>query len=81
MPESLRARERLPEGASVETVEYRGWKGYKNGALLRIAEGHFEVLVTMDDNLPDQQDLQQFGLAVAILRARSKEGEEAQGAV
>ena len=42
------------------------------GALLRAAEGHFDVFVTMDDNLPDQQHLQQFDLAVAILRARSK---------
>ena len=56
----------------VETVEYRGWKGLKNGALLRAAQEHFDVLVTMDHNLPDQQPLQQFNIGVAILRASSK---------
>lgn len=56
----------------VETVEYRGWKGLKNGALLRAAQEYFDVLVTMDNHLPDQQPLQQFDIAVAILRAPSK---------
>ena len=50
----------------VETVEYRGWKGLKNGALLRAAQEHFDVLVTIDNNLPDQQPLQQFDIGVAI---------------
>ena len=49
---------------------------FKNGALLRAAEEHFDVLVTMDDNLPDQQHLRQYNLAVAVLRARSKSLEE-----
>ena len=60
------------QAAEVETVEYRGWKGMKNGALLRAAEEHFDVLVTMDNNLPEQQPLKQFNIAVAILRAPSK---------
>ena len=68
----IRLRFHFPERVNVETVEYRGWKGHKNDALLRAAEDHFDVFLTMDDNLPDQQDLQQFDLAVAILRARSK---------
>jgi len=68
----IRLRLHFAETVSVETVEHRGWKGQKNGELLRAAEGHFDVFVTMDDNLPDQQHLQQFDLAVAILRARSK---------
>ena len=68
----IRLRLHFAEPANVETVEYRGWKGQKNGALLRVAEDHFDVFVTMDDNLPDQQHLQQFDLAAAILRARSK---------
>ena len=58
--------------AEVETVEYRGWKGLKNGALLRTAAEHFDVLVTMDNNLPKQQPLKQFNIAVAILRTPSK---------
>ena len=58
--------------AEVETVEYRGWKGLRNGSLLRAAQEHFDVLVTMDNNLPEQQPLSQFNIAAAILRAPSK---------
>ena len=49
--------------AEVETVEYRSWKGLKNGALLRAAEEHFDVLVTMDNNFPEQQRLKQSTFA------------------
>jgi predicted nuclease of predicted toxin-antitoxin system len=68
----IRLRSHFPQGVHVETVDYRGWKGRKNGELLSAAESDFDVLVTMDDNLPDQQNIQQFDLAVVILRARSK---------
>jgi len=68
----IRLRLYFAEGVNVETVEYRGWKGFKNGALLQAVEDYFDVFVTMDNNLPDQQYLQQYKLAVAILRARSK---------
>lgn len=37
----IRLRLNFPEGVDVETVEYRGWKGYQNGDLLRAAEAHF----------------------------------------
>ena len=68
----IRLRHYFQTEVVVETVEYRGWKGLQNGALLRAAQDHFDVFVTMDDNLPDQQPLPQFQLAVAILRASSK---------
>ena len=58
--------------AEVETVDFRGWKGLKNGDLLRAAEEHFDVLVTMDNNLSEQQSLRQFSIAVAVLRAPRK---------
>jgi predicted nuclease of predicted toxin-antitoxin system len=57
----IRLRLHFPQTTKVETVKYRGWKGYKNGELLRAAEDHFDVFVTMDDHLPDQQALQHFG--------------------
>ena len=50
----------------------------KNGALLRAAQEHFDVLVTTDNHLAEQQPLQQFDLAVVILRARSKSLTELQ---
>ena len=68
----IRLRLYFQSEVEVETVEYRGWKGLKNGALLRAAQEYFDVLVTMDNHLPDQQPLQQFDIAVAILCAPSK---------
>lgn len=53
LDEDLPVRLRLCfQAAEVETVECRGWKGLKNGSLLHAAEEHFDVLVTMDNNLP-----------------------------
>ena len=66
-------RNHLGEGVLAETVLFRGWKGLKNGALLRAAEADYDALITMDDNLPNQQNLASFALAVIILRARSKQ--------
>lgn len=68
----VRLRQHFGEDVEVATVEYQGWKGFKNGKLLRAAAAEFDVLVTMDDNLPSQQNLAQFDLAIVILRARSK---------
>lgn len=68
----IRLRLHFPNEIIVQTVEYRGWKGLKNGALLGAAEADFDVLLTMDDNLPEQQRLQQFDVGVVALRARSK---------
>ena len=72
----IRLRHHFPSPGDVETVEYRGWKGLKNGELLRVAQEYFDVIVTLDDNLPDQQPLQQFDLAVVILRPQNKTLEE-----
>ena len=68
----IRLRLYFKEEVTVETVEFRGWKGLKNGALLHAAQEHFDVLVTMDNSLPDQQQLRQFDLGVAILRPSRK---------
>lgn len=65
-------RHHFSEGIVAETVSYRGWKGLGNGDLLNAAEHDYDALVTMDGNIPDQQHLEQFGLAVLILKARSK---------
>ena len=66
-----RLRLEFPPGHDVETVEYRGWKGLKNGALLRNADPHFDVLVTLDRNLPNQQNLKNVQLGIIVLRART----------
>lgn len=69
---NTRLRHAFSDEHRVETVEYQGWKGMKNGELLAVASEEFDVFVTMDDGLPDQQNLDAYDLAVVILRARSK---------
>lgn len=58
-------------GHEVLTVPEAGWAGKENSELLTLAGGHFEVFLTVDQNLAAQQDLGQTGLAVIVLTARS----------
>jgi predicted nuclease of predicted toxin-antitoxin system len=58
-------------GHECKTVVECGWSGKKNGELLTLADALFDLLLTLDKNLPYQQDLTTKRLAVLILRARS----------
>ena len=58
-------------GHEVLTVEQAGLKGVKNGALLREASNNFDVLITVDQNIPLQQNLSGLSIAIVILVARS----------
>ena len=58
-------------GHDVKTVPEAGWAALKNGDLLSRAHHEFDALVTTDRNLPFQQDLSRFSIAVIVLRARS----------
>lgn len=44
-----------------------GWQGIKNGKLLEMADGQFEVMISTDRNLPYQQNLNGKKLSVIIL--------------
>ena len=57
-------------GHEVLTVEQAGLKGLRNGQLLRAASGRFDLLLTVDQNLQYQQNLNTFALAVVVLKAR-----------
>ena len=54
-------------GHLVSTVEEAGLKGLKNGALLQAANSEFDVLITVDKNIPYQQNLQSLTIAIMIL--------------
>lgn len=54
----------------VQTVPQMGWASKKNGELLRLAEGQFDVLVTTDQRLSYQQSVASFAIAVVVLVAR-----------
>jgi hypothetical protein len=54
----------------VYTVRDRGWLGTKNGALPALMVGAgFEVFITVDRNLPSQQNLGKLPLTVFVPRA------------
>jgi len=55
----------------VLTVADQGWVGISNGQLLSLAAAEFDVFVTVDRNLPFQQHLPKFDIAVILLRART----------
>ena len=52
---------------SISNVEEMGWRGIKNGALLDLMSGKFQILITTDKNLPSQQNLGKRQISVIIL--------------
>ncbi len=68
-----RLRRELP-GHNVVTVRDAGWSGIKNGRLLRLMESEgFEVFVTLDANLPHQNDIAKTSVAFVVLRAANSQ--------
>ena len=57
-------------GHEVDTVEEAGFKGLENGDLLKAASGVYEVLITVDRNIPYQQNLAGLNIAILILAAK-----------
>jgi predicted nuclease of predicted toxin-antitoxin system len=56
-------------GHECRTVQEAGWSGKQNGELLAVAEGGFDVFVTLDTNLRYQQNLSGRNLAIVVLVA------------
>jgi hypothetical protein len=52
---------------SISNVEEMGWRGIKNGQLLDLMSGQFQILVTTDKNLPSQQNLKKRRISAVIL--------------
>ena len=57
----------------VSTVVREGWSGIKNGKLSALAAERFDALITVDKNLPYQQNTRSLPLAVMVLDAPSNE--------
>lgn len=54
----------------IQTVVTMQWGGIKNGALLQLIEQHgFDVFLTGDKNMPNQQQLARRPFAVLIMSA------------
>ena len=54
-----------------QTVPEAGLAGKKNGELIGLAEGRFDVLVTLDKGLEFQQNLTGREIAIVLIRSKS----------
>jgi hypothetical protein len=61
-------------GPAVRTVPLEGWSGKKNGELLALmTAAGFEVLLTVDQATPHQQNLRAAGAAIVIMTGPSNQ--------
>ena len=66
-----RLRRELPD-QDVHTVPEMGWSGKKNGELLQLMAGQsFDVLLTVDQSIRHQQNLQKAGFGLIVLIAQT----------
>jgi predicted nuclease of predicted toxin-antitoxin system len=62
-------------GRDCQTVPEAGLAGKMNGELLDLAEGKFDVFVTLDKGLEFQQNLGGRTIAVVLIRSKIKPGQ------
>jgi predicted nuclease of predicted toxin-antitoxin system len=62
---------RTAMGHECQTVRQAGFGSKKNGELLTIAEGRWDVLLTSDRNIKYQQNMTGRSVSIVILRAKS----------
>lgn len=58
-------------GHEVRTAPEMGWADLDEGPLLDAMEGLFDVLVTVDKNLPKQQRVSTRPFGIVVLRAKT----------
>jgi predicted nuclease of predicted toxin-antitoxin system len=58
-------------GHECQTVRRAGLGSKKNGELLTLAEGRWDVLLTSDRNIKNQQNMTGRSVSILILRAKS----------
>jgi predicted nuclease of predicted toxin-antitoxin system len=54
-----------------KSVKQLGWEHVDDGALLSLAATQFDVFLTVDKDLPREQDIAKFKIAVIVLRGRT----------
>ena len=60
-------------GHDARTVQDSGWAGIKNGALLKLANGLFDELLTVDQGIEYQQNLSGLSISVVVMMAPSND--------
>ena len=63
-------------GHLVMPVKQAGLAGVSNGKLLAKLQGHYDAFVTVDQNLPAQQNLVGCSFGTVVLRAKSNRIED-----
>jgi hypothetical protein len=58
-------------GHDARTVPEMGWASKQSGDLLALADGQFDLFLTVDRNLSIQHDVSRFNIAVIVLVAKS----------
>lgn len=63
----------------VHTVRDMGWRGKKNGELLGLMTFNgFNYFITVDKNLPKQQNISKFDISIFLLLARNNKHQSLQ---
>ena len=65
-------------GHEARTVPEMGWASKRNGELLALAAGQFDVFLTVDRNLSFQQDIGRFKIAVVVMVAKGNKHADLQ---
>lgn len=63
-------------GHDVRTTWYMGWRGKRNGELLALARDEFDVMITLDQTIPDEQNITEADVGIVILSAGTNKFEE-----
>ncbi|MGH9675699.1 MAG: DUF5615 family PIN-like protein [Candidatus Acidiferrum sp.] len=63
-------------GHECATVREAGFGSKKNGELLTLAEGKWDVLLTIDRNIKYQQNMGSRKISVLVIRSRSNRTED-----
>ena len=64
------------EGHEVETAHFAGLDDLPDGQLLDAIEGQYDILITLDRNLTDQQKIAHRPFAVIVLEVASQTPED-----
>ena len=66
-----RLRYSFPTPHSVETVRFRKWEGHLDGSILQLARSEFDILITADQKLTEEQVVSEDDGAVIVLHGKT----------
>ena len=64
----VRFKKYFPDVHEVHTIQDMGWKGIKNGELLKLlAQNNFDCWIVVDKNIPYQQNIAKLPCLIIVL--------------